>query len=110
VAFHDFEEVWAALGRIYNDIVRLQESQQLVTVQLTQVTERMGTFVDGLQGLADGQKRLADGLERLTVSQEQFCEGQERLTTTLAALAGTTTKIADVVATHERRLGNPEEQ
>jgi len=28
VAFQNFEEFWAALGRLYTDIVKLQESQQ----------------------------------------------------------------------------------
>lgn len=28
MAFQNFAEVWAALGRLYSDIVKLQESQQ----------------------------------------------------------------------------------
>ena len=82
MAFQNFEEVWAALGRLYDDIVKLQESQQQTAMQLAQVTER---------------------IDRLT-------EGQERVTSMVATLAGTVTKLATVVESHERRLVRMEGQ
>ncbi len=81
-AFQNFEEVWAALGRLYDDIVKLQESQQQTTIQLDRVAER---------------------IDRLT-------EGHERVTSMLATLAGTVTQLAGVVDSHERRLARMEGQ
>ena len=82
MAFQSFEEVWAALGRLYDDIVKLQESQQQTAIQLAQVTER---------------------IDRLT-------EGHERVTSMLATLAGTVTQLASLVDSHERRLARMEGQ
>ncbi len=78
-AFQNFEEVWAALGRLYSDIVRLQESQQQA---VSIYTEQM----------------------------KQVNEGLTRLTSTVALLAGTVTKLAGVVDSHERRLERLEGQ
>ena len=32
-AFENFEEVWAALGRLYSNITRLEEAQQRAVAQ-----------------------------------------------------------------------------
>ena len=82
VAFQNFEEVWAALGRLYSDIVKLQESQQVVTAQLAQVGERLDRLV----------------------------ESQDRTNSMVATLAGTVTKLASIVDLHERRLERLEGQ
>ncbi len=82
MAFQNFEEVWAALGRLYSDIVKVQESQQQTAAQLALVTER---------------------IDKLT-------EGHERLTSMLATLAGTVTQLAGVADSHERRLSRLEGQ
>jgi septal ring factor EnvC (AmiA/AmiB activator) len=82
MAFQSFEEMWAALGRLYDDIVKLQESQQQTAIQLAQVTER---------------------IDRLT-------EGHERVTSMLTTLAGTVTQLASLVDSHERRLARMEGQ
>jgi DNA anti-recombination protein RmuC len=82
VAFQNFEEVWAALGRLYSDIVRMQESQQQVTAQLAQVGERMDRLV----------------------------ESQDRMISTVSTLAGTVTQLAAIVDSHEKRLERLEGQ
>ena len=82
MAFQNFEEVWAALGRLYGDIVKVQESQAETAAQLARVTERN---------------------DRLT-------EGHERLTSMLATLAGTVAQLASTVESHERRLARMEGQ
>jgi len=81
-AFQNFEEVWAALGRLYDDVVKLQESQQQTAIQLAQVTERI----------------------------DRLAEGHERVTSLLATLAGTVTQLASLVDSHERRLARMEGQ
>ncbi|MGB8771493.1 MAG: hypothetical protein WCC92_17910 [Candidatus Korobacteraceae bacterium] len=82
MAFQNFEEVWAALGRLYSDIVKVQESQQQTAIQLARVTERI----------------------------DRLAEGHERVTSMLATLAGTVTQLASVVDSHERRLARLEGQ
>ena len=89
MAFQNFEEVWAALGRLYGDIVKVQESQAETAAQLARVTERID--------------RLTEGHERLT-------EGHERLTSMLATLAGTVAQLTSTVESHERRLARMEGQ
>lgn len=96
MAFQNFEEVWAALGRLYTDIVKLQESQQKLhesqqetSAQLSRVTER---------------------IDRLTENQERLTEGHERLTSMLATLAGHVTQLTVAVESHERRLARLEGQ
>jgi adenine-specific DNA glycosylase len=80
VAFQNFEEVWAALGRLYTDVVRLQESQQhLVNLHTQSVSAH-------------------------TEQMKQVTDGMGRLTSTVATLAGTVTQLASIVDSHERRL------
>jgi hypothetical protein len=56
VAFQNFEEVWAALGRLYSDIVKLQESQQhaasMHAEQMREVTEALGRLTSTVATLA----------------------------------------------------------
>ena len=63
MAFQNFEEVWAALGRLYSDIVRLQESQQqavsIYTEQMKQVTDGMGRLTSTVATLAGTVTQLA---------------------------------------------------
>jgi DNA anti-recombination protein RmuC len=96
VEFQSFEEVWAALGRLYTDIVKLQEtqeklqeSQQLTTTQIASMT----THLD----------RVTERIDRLT-------EGHERLNSMLATLAGHVTQLTMTVESHERRLARMEGQ
>ena len=62
-AFQNFEEMWAALGRLYSDIVRLQESQQqavsIYTEQMKQVTDGMGRLTSTVATLAGTVTQLA---------------------------------------------------
>jgi len=89
LAFQNFEEVWAALGRLYGDIVKLQESQQQTAAQLDKVSVELG--------------RVTERIDRLA-------EAQERATSMLATLAGTVTQLAGLVDSHERRLARMEGQ
>ncbi len=89
-AFQNFEEVWAALGRLYDDIVKLRESQQQTTAQLQQNAIQLAQVTAELA-------RVTDRIDRLT-------EGHERVTSMLATLAGTVTQLAGLVDSHERRL------
>ena len=88
-AFQNFEEVWAALGRLYDDIVKLQESQRQTTAQLQQNAVQLA--------------KVTERIDRLT-------EGHERVTSMLATLARTVTQLASVVDSHERRLARMEGQ
>ncbi len=88
-AFQSFEEVWAALGRLYDDIVKLQESQQQTAAHLAKVTTE---------------------LDRVTERIDRLAEGHERVTSMLATLAGTVTQLASLVDSHERRLARMEGQ
>ena len=81
-AFNNFEEVWAALGRLYDDIVKVQESQQQTATQLARVTERI----------------------------DRLAEAQERATSMVATLAGAVSQLATLVDSHERRLERMEGQ
>ena len=63
MAFQSFEEVWAALGRLYTDIVKLQESQQK---------------------LHESQRETAAQLAQVTGRIDRLTEGHERLTSMLA--------------------------
>ena len=89
MAFQNFEEVWAALGRLYGDIVKLQESQQKTTAQ---------------------QEQTAIQLAQVTERIDRLAEGHERVTSMLATLAGTVTQLASLVDSHERRLARMEGQ
>ncbi len=69
MAFQNFEEVWAALGRLYGDIVKLQESQQqAVTIyseQMKQVTDALATLTGNVTQLASIVNSHERRLERL---------------------------------------------
>jgi DNA anti-recombination protein RmuC len=82
VAFQNFEEVWTAFGRLYDDIVKVQESQQQTAAQLARVTERI----------------------------DRLAEAQERTMSMVATVAGTVAQLATVVESHERRLARMEGQ
>lgn len=62
VAFQNFEEVWAALGRLYTDIVRLQESQQQLvefhTRSISAHAEQMKEVTSALATLAGMMTQL----------------------------------------------------
>jgi hypothetical protein len=88
-AFQNFEEVWAALGRLYDDIVRLQEAQQKTTAQ---------------------QERNAIQLAEVGERIDRLTEGHERVNSMLATLAGHVTQLTLVVESHERRLARMEGQ
>jgi uncharacterized protein YjcR len=88
-AFRSFEEVWAALGRLYDDIVKLQESQRQTTSQMAKVTVE---------------------LDRVTERIDRLAEGHERVNSMLATLAGHVTQLTLVVESHERRLARMEGQ
>jgi predicted nuclease with TOPRIM domain len=96
VAFQNFEEVWAALGRLYSDIVKLQESQQ-------RLLESQQRLLESQQENASQIGRVIEGLDRLT-------EGHERLNSMLATLAGHVTELTRSVESHERRLARMEGQ
>lgn len=89
MAFQSFEEVWAALGRLYTDIVKLQESQQK---------------------LHESQRENAAQLAQVTGRIDRLTEGHERLTSMLATLAGHVTQLTMAVESHERRLARMEGQ
>ena len=89
MAFQSFEEVWAALGRLYDDIVKVQESQQQTATQLAKVTTELD--------------RVTERIDRLT-------EGHERVNSMLATLAGHLTQLTTAVESHERRLARMEGQ
>jgi predicted nuclease with TOPRIM domain len=89
VAFQNFEEVWAALGRLYSDIVKLQESQQRLLESQQENAAQLG--------------RVIERIDRLT-------EGHERLNSMLATLAGHVTELTRSVESHERRLARMEGQ
>ena len=95
-AFQNFEEVWAALGRLYDDIVKLQEAQQQTTAQQQQNALQMA--------------RVTAELDRVTERIDRLAEGHERVTSMLATLAGTVTQLASLVDSHERRLARMEGQ
>ena len=99
-AFENFEEVWAALGRLYSNITRLEEAQQRAVAQhaeqLAQTTERLDRLASMVGSLAD---TVAQTTERL-----------DRLASTVATLAGTVAQLATVAESHERRLGRLEGQ
>jgi predicted nucleic acid-binding Zn-ribbon protein len=85
-AFENFQEVWAALGRLNDSIMRLEEAQQRAVIQYSdqfaQVTERI----------------------------DQLTERIDRLVSTVATLAGTVAQLATVSESHERRLARLEGQ
>ena len=89
MAFQNFEEVWAALGRLYDDIVKVQESQRQTAAQLAKVTTE---------------------LDRVTVRIDRLAEGHERVNSMLATLAGHVTQLTAAVESHERRLARMEGQ
>jgi chromosome segregation ATPase len=95
-AFQNFEEVWAALGRLYNDIVKLQEAQQQVNQQLATLGEQI--------------TQLSQHMSRLIESQDQLVQSQNRMVSSVSTLAGTVGQLAGIVDSHERRLERLEGQ
>jgi len=85
-AFENFEEVWAALGRLYSNITRMEEAQQRAAAQ------------------------HAEQLAQVTEHIDRVTERLDRLTSTVATLAGTVAQLATVAESHERRLGRLEGQ
>ena len=111
-AFQNFEEVWAALGRLYSDIVKLQESQQQVNQQLTQLGEQIGRLTESL-GSCDAfalVEQVAHRSCRSSMSQDQLVQSQNRMVSSVSTLAGTVTQLASIVDSHERRLERLEGQ
>jgi len=88
-AFQNFKEVWAALGRLFDDLVKVQESQQQTAAQMAKVTAELD--------------RVGERIDRLT-------EGHERVNSMLATLAGHVTQLTLAVESHERRLARMEGQ
>ena len=103
MAFQNFEEVWAALGRLYDDIAKLQESQQKTTAQQERNAIQIAEVTGRIDRLAEAQERTLEQIDRLA-------EGHERVTSMLATLAGTVTQLAGLVDSHERRLARMEGQ
>ncbi len=62
-AFENFEEVWAALGRLHINITRLEEAQQRAVAQhaeqLAQTTERIDRLTSTVATLAGTVAQLA---------------------------------------------------
>ena len=96
MAFQSFEEVWAALGRLYDDIVKVQESQQQTATQLAKVTTELD--------------RVTERIDRVTERIDRLTEGHERVNSMLATLAGHLTQLTTAVESHERRLARMEGQ
>ena len=130
-AFQSFEEVWAALGRLYDDIVKLQESQQQTAAHLAKVTTELDRVTERIDRLAEGGwiaplaaqdltrayrflRRVENRLQMIGDQQTHVLpeepEGHERVTSMLATLAGTVTQLASLVDSHERRLARMEGQ
>jgi uncharacterized coiled-coil DUF342 family protein len=95
-AFQNFEEVWAALGRLYSDIAKLQEAQQQVNQQLATLGEQI--------------TQLSEHMSRLIQSQDQLVQSQNRMVSSVSTLAGTVSQLAGIVDSHERRLERLEGQ
>ena len=104
-------------GRLYGDIVKLQESQQLVNNQLTQIGERIDRLVESqkavveiVRQLTESQNRLAESENRLAESQMRLTESQDRMVSTVSTLAGNVAKLASIVDFHQQRLERLEGQ
>ena len=76
-AFENFEDVWAALGRLYDNITRLEEAQQRAVTQhaeqIAQVTERIDRLTSTVATLAGTVAQLA----RVSESHERRLERLE---------------------------------
>jgi len=84
VAFQNFEEVWAALGRLYTDIVRLQEAQQ----QLVELHTR------SVSAHAEQMKQMAERIDKLVESQQLLVESQNRVNSMVMTVAGNVAQLA----------------
>ena len=74
MAFQNFEEVWAALGRLYSNITRLEESQQRAAAQHA-------------EQLAQAVAKHAEQIAQVTERIDRVTERIDRLTSTVATLA-----------------------
>jgi ABC-type transporter Mla subunit MlaD len=97
MAFENFEEVWAALGRLYSNITRLEEAQQRAVAQhaeqLAQTTERLDRLASIVATLAGTAAQHEERLDQVT-------ERIDRLTSTVATLVGTVAQLATVAESH----------
>jgi hypothetical protein len=85
VAFQNFEEFWAALDRLYFDIMRTQELQQKTAEQLERSVKRMRESRDVSDRLAELRHLLPPGQELFTLNEGDISQRLDQLAGTLAA-------------------------
>jgi len=96
MAFENFPEVWAALGRLYDSIVEMQKQQARTDAHLDELGSKVNSLASSVEGLAS--------------SVENLTERVDRVVSTVATLAGTVGQMASIVDSHERRLDRLEGQ
>lgn len=96
MAFENFPEVWAALGRLYDSIAEMQKQQAQSAARFDAMSERID--------------RLTSNVGSLTSSVETLTGRVDRVVSTVATLAGTVGQMASMIDSHERRLERLEGQ
>ncbi|HUK74016.1 MAG TPA: hypothetical protein VLV47_00910 [Candidatus Bathyarchaeia archaeon] len=100
MAFENFPEVWAALGRLYDSLVEMQKQQAQANARFDAKFEAMSERID----------RLAASMGTLTEHVDTLTERVDRVVATVATLAGTVGQMASMIDSHERRLQRLEGQ
>jgi len=96
MAFENFPEVWAALGRLYDSITEMQKRQAKTDEQLAQ-----------LVAVPSEHERRFDAMtERFDAMTERL----DRTVATVATLAGVVTKLTGITEQYGGRLDRLEGQ
>jgi len=104
MAFENFPEVWAALGRLYDSIVEMQRQQVQSAARFDAMSERIERLASTIETMGSRIETLASTVEAMGSGIETLTERVDRVVATVATLAGTVGQLATVVEGHERRL------
>jgi DNA anti-recombination protein RmuC len=105
MAFENFPEVWAALGRLYDSITEMQKRQAKTDEQLAQLVAVASQHEQRFDTMNTVMNERFDAMT--TTMNERFNAMSERLdrtVATVATLAAAVTKLAGISEQHGMRL------
>jgi DNA anti-recombination protein RmuC len=114
MAFENFPEVWAALGRLYDSITEMQKRQAKTDEQLAQLVAVASEHERRFDAMTERFNAMSNATtERFDAMTERFDAMTERLdrtVATVATLAGVVTKLTGITEQYGGRLDRLEGQ
>jgi len=121
MAFENFEEVWAALGRLHDSILAESEQRKAavkkIDEQLAQLAamamrheERFDAMTERFDAMTGQFDAMTGQFGAMNGRFDAMTERVDRVVSTVATIAGTVAQLAITVESHERRLGRIEGQ